>query len=413
MTNTGNFTFKLRRGPAAEWTTDNPTLLAGEPGFEIDTNKLKIGNGIDAWNDLDYFPNPSDLVAGVSTVEGRTGDVDLSDLFAALAHAHAITDVTGLAAALADAISMDDLTAHTTNTSNPHSVTKTQVGLGNVNNTADADKPISTATAAALAGKAASSHAHATSDVTGLTAALAGKADTTHSHSMSNVTGLTDALSDKSDVGHGHSVSEVTGLSGTLTAIEDELDLKSDVGHGHAMSDVTGLTSALSGKAAAADLTSHTSNTSNPHSVTKAQVGLSNVDNTSDAGKPISTATQTALDGKSPSTHNHVTGPAVVTLTDASTIATDASLASHFRVTLGGDRTLGNPTNPTDGQRVIWEIIQDSTGNRALTLGSKFALGSDIDAFEVSVDANERDFMGAIYNSTADKWYVVALIRGY
>lgn len=45
-------------------------------------------------------------------------------------------------------------------------------------------------------------------------------------------------------------------------------------------------------------LTSHTSNTSNPHSVTKAQVGLSNVDNTSDANKPISTATQTALNAK-------------------------------------------------------------------------------------------------------------------
>lgn len=42
----------------------------------------------------------------------------------------------------------------------------------------------------------------------------------------------------------------------------------------------------------------HAGNTNNPHSVTKAQVGLSNVDNTSDAAKPISTATQTALDSK-------------------------------------------------------------------------------------------------------------------
>jgi hypothetical protein len=42
----------------------------------------------------------------------------------------------------------------------------------------------------------------------------------------------------------------------------------------------------------------HLSNTSNPHSVTAAQVGLGNVDNTSDANKPVSTATQTALDLK-------------------------------------------------------------------------------------------------------------------
>lgn len=45
-------------------------------------------------------------------------------------------------------------------------------------------------------------------------------------------------------------------------------------------------------------LSSHTSNTSNPHNVSKSQVGLGNVDNTSDLNKPISTATQTALNLK-------------------------------------------------------------------------------------------------------------------
>lgn len=45
-------------------------------------------------------------------------------------------------------------------------------------------------------------------------------------------------------------------------------------------------------------LNTHISNKSNPHSVTKVQVGLGNVDNTSDANKPISTATQNALNSK-------------------------------------------------------------------------------------------------------------------
>ena len=45
-------------------------------------------------------------------------------------------------------------------------------------------------------------------------------------------------------------------------------------------------------------LSSHTENTNNPHNVTKSQIGLDNVDNTSDANKPISTATQTALNSK-------------------------------------------------------------------------------------------------------------------
>lgn len=49
--------------------------------------------------------------------------------------------------------------------------------------------------------------------------------------------------------------------------------------------------------AKAADLTSH-KNTTNPHNISKGTVGLGNVDNTSDANKPVSTATQTALNAK-------------------------------------------------------------------------------------------------------------------
>ena len=52
------------------------------------------------------------------------------------------------------------------------------------------------------------------------------------------------------------------------------------------------------------ELTAHTRNTSNPHGVTADQVGLGNVDNTSDLDKPISTATQAALDLKQDITDN-------------------------------------------------------------------------------------------------------------
>lgn len=53
-------------------------------------------------------------------------------------------------------------------------------------------------------------------------------------------------------------------------------------------------------EAAAAELTAHSANKDNPHEVTKDQVGLGNVDNTSDANKPISTAVQEALAEKAP-----------------------------------------------------------------------------------------------------------------
>lgn len=48
-------TIKLRRGTAAQWTAANPVLAAGEPGFETDTGKHKIGDGASAWSALDYF----------------------------------------------------------------------------------------------------------------------------------------------------------------------------------------------------------------------------------------------------------------------------------------------------------------------------------------------------------------------
>jgi len=61
---------------------------------------------------------------------------------------------------------------------------------------------------------------------------------------------------------------------------------------------IYGLLTALGLKADASALSAHTGSTSNPHSVTKSQVGLGNADNTSDANKPVSTAQQTALNLK-------------------------------------------------------------------------------------------------------------------
>jgi hypothetical protein len=55
---------QIKRGLAASWTSVNPLLAAGEFGFETDTAKLKVGNGLVYWNDLSYLP--------VSTV-GPTG----------------------------------------------------------------------------------------------------------------------------------------------------------------------------------------------------------------------------------------------------------------------------------------------------------------------------------------------------
>ena len=45
---------QARRDTAANWTSTNPTLAAGEFGFETDTGKMKVGNGSTAWTGLSY-----------------------------------------------------------------------------------------------------------------------------------------------------------------------------------------------------------------------------------------------------------------------------------------------------------------------------------------------------------------------
>lgn len=62
-------TFKVKRASAAKWKQVNPVLAAGEPGCELDTNQLKIGDGETVWNKLPY----------VGTYNGPSQDTDLSE----------------------------------------------------------------------------------------------------------------------------------------------------------------------------------------------------------------------------------------------------------------------------------------------------------------------------------------------
>ncbi len=103
----------------------------------------------------------------------------------------------------------------------------------------------------------------------------------------------------------------------------------------------------------------------------------------------------------------------IVILVDGATINTDASLGNHFRVTLSGNRLLANPTNPTDGEKIIWEIKQDAVGSRSITLGAKFSYGTDLTYITLSSTPDKIDYIGATYNASSDKWHITAFIRGY
>ena len=59
---------QYRRGSASDWATTNPTLAIGEPGYETDTGKFKVGTGTTAWNSLPYS-------SGIQGPTGPTGAV--------------------------------------------------------------------------------------------------------------------------------------------------------------------------------------------------------------------------------------------------------------------------------------------------------------------------------------------------
>ena len=107
----------------------------------------------------------------------------------------------------------------------------------------------------------------------------------------------------------------------------------------------------------------------------------------------------------------------VVVLTDGANISLDASLGNHFRVTLGGNRTLLAPTNPVDGQKITIEVIQDGGGNRTLTLttgsSGSFIFGTDITGITLTTTGGLRDLIGCVYSSSLSRWMVVSFVKGF
>lgn len=228
---------KLRRGTAAQWSSANPTLADGEVGFETDTLKFKLGNGSSSWSSL------------------------------------------------------------------PYAVNKSQIGLSNADNTSDNDKPVSVATQNALNLKQDSlgfvpenvsnknqSNGYAGIDGSGKIPMSLLPASLMSLKGQWNASTNTPFLSNG---GAGNDVGDVyeCTVPGTVDfgsgpiafALGDWAVYGSDsVWY---MSPNSNLISSVNGYTGIVTLT-------------KTDIGLSNVDNTSDADKPISLLTQDALDTK-------------------------------------------------------------------------------------------------------------------
>ena len=279
-----------RRGTAAQWTSADPILAAGEIGFESDTGQFKIGDGVNHWEDLSYFKNLEDLggslddyvpvdtkgqANGVAQLDS-TGNVPLSQLGNLIAGAPAALDTlnelaaainddatfaTGVLSALGQKASLDQFSAHSTSTSNVHGISNTE----DLATKAYADGSVT-------------SHNSLTTNIHGIanTALLATSSDvstavSTHTSVTTNIHGISD-----------------TSVLATATTV------------------ATAKSEAITEAGTAADTKISTA----VAALTSSSVGLANVDNTSDADKPVSTATQTALDLKAPIAAPSFTGDA-------------------------------------------------------------------------------------------------------
>ena len=81
------YRIQFRRDTSTNWGSNNPILLQGEFGYELDTGFAKIGDGSSTWDQLTYFggtgptgatgPSVSDIAPGSSGATGSTGELAL------------------------------------------------------------------------------------------------------------------------------------------------------------------------------------------------------------------------------------------------------------------------------------------------------------------------------------------------
>ena len=118
----------------------------------------------------------------------------------------------------------------------------------------------------------------------------------------------------------------------------------------------------------------------------------------------ITTGNNVGIGTSSPAKQLEITKSAraiITSLTDATSITSDFDTAQNFAVTLGGNRTLENPSNIDPGQTGSIFVVQDGTGGRTLSFGSywKFA-GGTAPTLSTAISAVDRiDYV--VYTSTA------------
>ncbi|QQM15119.1 minor tail protein [Gordonia phage TinaLin] len=296
---------RFRRNTEAEASASNPVLRAGEPGFAVDTNTLKIGDGVRAWNDL---PDVSQDVGGLIVAWGELSSDVQSRITSRLtqAQADALYATVDRAAALED--DLDALQAEVAGKVSRLSTNSrlyardgngADVGIPYAaNSDPDSIPRRNAAGQLAVADPSASSHATSKNYVDGR---LATKADATALASKADLVGGVIPVSQlpRVSIGETYTVESQAAML-ALDVQPGDVAIRSDVDtvfmlKANPASNVGNwfdLSSSAAGGVVSVNGQTGTVN------LGKADVGLGDVDNTADMDKPVSSAVASALAGK-------------------------------------------------------------------------------------------------------------------
>lgn len=320
---------QLRRGTATEWTLRDTLLLPGEVGYETDTGLQKVGDGVTRWTQLPYWAGGGVLQSDSRLTDAREWSAETVTQAEAEAGSSAnrraftaqrvFQAIAAWWAGTADKAKLDGIASGATaNASDAHL-------LARQNHTGT--QAISTVSGLqnALDGKqsagsyASAVHSHAIADVTGLQTALDGKQAAGAYATLVNGTVPSNQLpSFVDDVLEYTNFGDLpaTGEAGKMYVVTAQnkvyrwsgsqyIEIVGSPGTTDAISEGSTNLYYTDARASAAAPVQSVAGRTGTIVLAKADVGLSNVDNTSDADKPVSTATQTALDGKAASSHTH------------------------------------------------------------------------------------------------------------
>ena len=366
---------QVRRGTAANWTSANTTLSAGEFGLETDTGKLKIGTGSTAWNSLPYVGlTPTEVSTAVSNaisnlIDAAPGTLDTLNELAA-----AINDDASFFTTIQTALGLKANLEGPTFTGTVTLPATTEIGSVSATEIGYLDG-VTSAIQTQINGKAASVHTHLLADVTDVTATAAElnvldgiTASTAELNTLDGITASTAELNTLDGItastaelntldGITASTTELNYVDGVTSGIQGQLDNKAASVHTHLLADVTDVTASAAELNVLDGITATTSELNILDGVTATASEINILDGATLSTTElnyvdgVTSSIQTQIDGKAASAHTHLLADVTdVTATAAELNTLDGITASTAELNiLDGVTATASEINILDG----------------------------------------------------------------